>query len=169
VGDADEVVNKLIAKVMSEDRGDWLRTVKATREAIRQRLDRDRTLAGREISPPMLMAALEPHVAPDAIIALDTGDHTIWFNRIFRASRQTVTFSGKWRTMGYGLPAAVSAKLQYPDKEVTALVGDGSFLMTAMELSTVVKYDARIKIVVANNGALAAEQSKMAAAGATPF
>lgn len=169
VGDADEVVNKLIAKVTSEDRGDWLRTVKATREAIRQRLDRDRTLAGREISPPMLMAALEPHVAPDAIIALDTGDHTIWFNRIFRASRQTVTFSGKWRTMGYGLPAAVSAKLQYPDKEVTALVGDGSFLMTAMELSTVVKYDARIKIVVANNGALAAEQSKMAAAGATPF
>ena len=100
---------------------------------------------------------------------LDTGDHTIWFNRIFRAAQQMVTFSGKWRTMGFGLPAAISAKLQYPHKQVTALAGDGSFLMTAMELSTLVKYDAPIKIIVANNGTLAAEQSKMTAAGLKPF
>lgn len=169
VGDAADVVDKLIAKVANKERDGWFRTVKETKDAIWRRLDRDRRLSGREISPPMLMAALEPHVAPDAIIAIDTGDHTIWFNRVFRATRQTVTFSGKWRTMGYGLPAALSAKLQFPDKEVTALVGDGSFLMTAMELSTLMKYGMPIKIVVANNGTLAAEQSKMAAAGITPF
>ncbi len=169
VGDAAKVVNKLISKIASNDRADWLKTVKETKDAIWRRLDRERQPVGRDISPPMLMAALEPHIAPDAIVALDTGDHTIWFNRVFRATRQTVTFSGKWRTMGYGLPAALSAKLQFPDKEVTALVGDGSFLMTAMELSTLVKYDMPVKIIVANNGTLAAEQSKMAAAGITPF
>jgi len=168
-GDAAEVASRLIAKVASKDRADWFNSVRETKAAIWRRLDRERQPAGREISPPMLMAALESSIAPDAIIALDTGDHTIWFNRVFRATRQTVTFSGKWRTMGYGLPAALSAKLQFPDKEVTALVGDGSFLMTAMELSTLVKYDIPVKIIVANNGTLAAEQSKMAAAGITPF
>jgi len=169
VGDAAEVVSSLISKVSSKDRADWSRTVKETKAAVWRRLDRERQPVGRAISPPMLMAALEQHIVPDAIIALDTGDHTIWFNRVFRATRQTVTFSGKWRTMGYGLPAALSVKLQFPDKAVTALVGDGSFLMTAMELSTLAKYGLPIKIIVANNGTLAAEQSKMTAGGIAPF
>ncbi len=169
VGDAAEVVNLLIPKITRNDRAEWLNTVRETKEAILRRLDRERKSVGQTISPQTLMAALEQHIAPDAIIALDTGDHTIWFNRIFRAKRQMATFSGKWRTMGFGLPAAISAKLQYPNKEVTALVGDGSFMMTSMELSTLVKYKTPIKIIVANNGALAAEKSKMTAAGLTPY
>jgi thiamine pyrophosphate-dependent acetolactate synthase large subunit-like protein len=71
--------------------------------------------------------------------------------------------------MGYALPAAISSKLHYPEKEVTALVGDGSFMMTFMELSTLMKYQTPIKIIVANNAALAAEKSKMIAAGLKPF
>jgi pyruvate dehydrogenase (quinone)/pyruvate oxidase len=169
VGDAAEVVRLIIPKITPNDRTEWFNKVKNTKEAIIRKLDRERKSAGPIITPQTLLAALEQHIAPDAIISLDTGDHTIWFNRVFRAKQQMVTFSGKWRTMGFGLPAALSVKLQYPDKEVTALVGDGSFLMTSMELSTLVKYNTPIKIIVANNGMLAAEKNKMIAAGLKPY
>ncbi|WP_276353071.1 thiamine pyrophosphate-binding protein [Cohnella caldifontis] len=169
VGDAAEVVRLLIPKITHTYRSEWLNQVKETKSALMRRLDRERRPGGRTITPQALMAALETYVAPDGIIALDTGDHTIWFNRIFRAQGQSVLFSGKWRTMGFGLPGAISAKLHFPNKEVTALAGDGSFLMTSMELSTVVKYQTPIKIIVANNGTLAAEQSKMAKAGIQPY
>ncbi|MEX2462563.1 MAG: thiamine pyrophosphate-binding protein [Paenibacillaceae bacterium] len=169
VGDAAEVVNLLIHKISRNEHVEWLDKVRKTKNVITQMLDRERQSVDHTISPQALMAAMEQSIAADAIITLDTGDHTIWFNRIFRAKQQMVTFSGKWRTMGYGLPAAISAKLQYPEKEVTALVGDGSFMMTSMELSTLVKYNAPIKIIVTNNGTLAAEKSKMIAAGLKPY
>ena len=169
VGDAAEVIDQLLPKLSRPDRTDWLGAIRSTREAIALKLDLERRPSGQAITPQALMAALEKSVAPDAIIALDTGDHTIWFNRMFQAQQQTILFSGKWRTMGFGLPAAISAKLQYPDKQVTALAGDGSFLMTAMELSTLVRYQTPVKIIVANNGTLAAEKSKMTAAGLQPY
>ncbi len=169
VGDAAEVVNLITPKIFRNEHVEWLNKIRNTRGVMIERLDRERQTSGQTISPQALMAALEKSIAADAIITLDTGDHTIWFNRIFRAKQQMVTFSGKWRTMGYALPAAISSKLQYPEKEVTALVGDGSFMMTLMELSTLMKYQTPIKIIVANNATLAAEKSKMIAAGLKPF
>lgn len=169
VGDAVEMIDLLNARVRRQERAEWKHEVKNTKQQITRSLDQARELVSPTISPQALMAALESFIAPDAIIALDTGDHTIWFNRFFRAKQQSVTFSGKWRTMGYGLPAAISAKLHFPNKEVTALTGDGSFMMTSMELSTLVKYNTPIKIIVANNGTLAAEQSKMSKAGLNPY
>jgi pyruvate dehydrogenase (quinone)/pyruvate oxidase len=169
VCDAAEGAQLLAAKISGRDRAPWRDQIKAVREAIRRKLDGERKPAGHTVTPQALMAALEQHVAADGIIALDTGDHTIWFNRIFRAEKQMILFSGKWRSMGFALPAAISAKLQYPGKEVTALTGDGSFLTTAMELATLVKYQVPVKIIVANNGVYAAELSKMTAAGYQPY
>jgi acetolactate synthase I/II/III large subunit len=54
--------------------------------------------------------------------------------------------------MGYGVPAAVSAKLAAPDREVVAVAGDGGFLMTGQELETAVRYGAKITVVVFRNG-----------------
>jgi len=169
VGDAAEAARLLAEKTVPGRRNEWAERVQAVREAIRQRLDAERKPAGRAITPPMLMAALERHAAGDGIIALDTGDHTIWFNRIFRAEQQTILFSGKWRSMGFALPASLAAKLEHPDRQVTALAGDGSFLTTAMELATLVKYQLPVKIIVANNGMYAIEKNKMAEAGLQPY
>jgi len=169
VGDAAEAARLLAEKIHSGKRAAWAQRVQTVRQAIRQRLDAERKPASRVITPPSLMAALEQHVSRDGIIAVDTGDHTIWFNRMFRAEKQTILFSGKWRSMGFALPAALAAKLQYPDKQVTALAGDGSFLTTAMELATLAKYQVPIKIIIANNGVYAIEKNKMAEAGMQPY
>lgn len=169
VGDAAHLLPLLYEKVIPGQRGAWHEQLMNTKEAIVQGLNKERQSTGSVITPPALMAALEAHLASDAIIALDTGDHTLWFNRIFQAHGQDVTFSGKWRTMGYGLPAGLSAKIHHPHRQVTVITGDGSFMMTMMELSTLVKYNLPLKIIIANNQTLAAEKSKMSASGVTPF
>jgi acetolactate synthase-1/2/3 large subunit len=54
--------------------------------------------------------------------------------------------------MGYGVPAAVAAKLLHPERDVVAIAGDGDFLMTGQELATAVQYDAAVVVLVVNNG-----------------
>jgi pyruvate oxidase len=167
--DANDIVPIIVEKIGNAKREEWLQEIKQTKKNIINVLNQERQSGSSTISPPCLLACLEEYIDDDAIISLDTGDHTIWFNRIFRATQQQVLFSGKWRTMGFGLPAAISAKLHEPDKQVVALIGDGSFAMTMMELSTMVKYNVPVKIIVANNGSLAAEKSKMKMEGILPF
>ncbi len=121
------------------------------------------------VKPSTLMTVLDRLVDNDAIVTLDTGEHTIWFNRSFRAEGQLPLFSGKWRTMGYGLPAAVAAKLTFPDRQVVAIVGDGGLMMNLGELMTMVEYELPITVIVVNNHALGLEEVKMQRAGMTPF
>jgi acetolactate synthase-1/2/3 large subunit len=54
--------------------------------------------------------------------------------------------------MGYGLPAAIAAKLEHPDRTVVCFAGDGCFLMTGQEFATAVQYQANLIVVVVNNG-----------------
>jgi thiamine pyrophosphate-dependent acetolactate synthase large subunit-like protein len=61
--------------------------------------------------------------------------------------------SGVWNAMSYGFPTAMVAKMQFPDRQVVALVGDGAFLMTIGDLPTAVEYGANVLIVVLNDGA----------------
>jgi len=121
------------------------------------------------VRPEAVMDTLHRIVQEDAVIALDTGEHTIWFNRAFRAAQQFPLFSGKWRTMGYGLPAAIAAKLHDPSRQVVAIVGDGGLQMTLGELATLAEQNLAISIILLDNGSLGLEEWKMATQGYTPF
>ncbi|MED1854508.1 thiamine pyrophosphate-binding protein [Brevibacillus borstelensis] len=121
------------------------------------------------IKPETLMHALSQVVDDNAIIALDTGEHSIWFNRAFRGTAQFPIFSGKWRTMGYGLPAAIAAKLNNPDRQVVAIVGDGGLQMTAGELMTAAAHNLSFPLIVVNNKTLGLEEWKMVQTGLAPF
>lgn len=117
----------------------------------------------------ILMEKLAVVVKPDAIVAVDTGEHTIWFNRMFQAESQTPLFSGKWRTMGFGLPASIAAKLTMPDRQVVAIVGDGCLHMTLGELTTLAEQKLAVTLIVVNNRTLGLEEQKMKASGYDPF
>lgn len=121
------------------------------------------------VRPEQLIRAIQLAVNEDAIIAVDTGEHTIWFNRMFRATRQLPLFSGKWRTMGYALPAGIAAKLVRPDKQVVVLTGDGGIQMNLAELMTLKQLGLTVTIVISNNQSLGLEEVKMAAEGYAPF
>lgn len=91
----------------------------------------------------------------DAVVTTDVGQHQMWVAQFFpfKNHGQLVT-SGGLGTMGFGIPAAIGAKLAAPDKTVVAFVGDGGFQMTNQEMAILEEYNLDIKIVIINNGTL---------------
>jgi acetolactate synthase-1/2/3 large subunit len=90
-----------------------------------------------------------------AIIVTDVGQHQMWTAQYYKVSEPgTFITSGGLGTMGFGLPAAIGAKLARPDREVWAIVGDGGFQMTQAELQTMVQEDVKVNVAIINNGYL---------------
>ena len=91
----------------------------------------------------------------DAVVVTDVGQHQMWEAQYYRhdTPRSLIT-SGGLGTMGFGVPAAIGAKIARPEAEVWAIVGDGGFQMTQAELCTAAQEDIKINIAVINNGYL---------------
>ena len=90
---------------------------------------------------------------PDtAIITNGAGNYAAWLHRYYRYKSYRTQLAPTSGTMGYGLPAAISAKLNHPEREVICLAGDGCFQMNGQEFGTAVQYGANIIVIIANNG-----------------
>ena len=90
---------------------------------------------------------------PDAIICNGAGNFSSWWHRYWHYAAQPSQLAPTAGAMGYGVPAAVAAKLRAPDRPVVALAGDGDFMMNGQELATAVQHDADILVLVIDNGA----------------
>lgn len=88
----------------------------------------------------------------DAIICNGAGNNSGWLHRFFHYRQYKTQLAPTSGTMGYGVPAAIAAKLRYPDRCVVAFAGDGDFMMNGQELATAMQYQANIIIIVVNNG-----------------
>jgi acetolactate synthase-1/2/3 large subunit len=99
-----------------------------------------------------IFAGLGNLVPPDTIVCNGAGNYAAWLHRFHRHRRLHTQLAPTSGAMGYGLPAAIAAKLTCPDREVICVAGDGCFLMTAQELATAVQYDAAIVVIVVDNG-----------------
>jgi acetolactate synthase-1/2/3 large subunit len=108
-----------------------------------------------EIKPQAVMRELGALTNGEALIVTDVGQHQMWAAQFYpyHRARQWIT-SGGLGTMGFGLPAAMGAKLALPHEQVVAIVGDGGFQMTNQELATAVQYDIPFKVLIMNNGYL---------------
>ena len=91
---------------------------------------------------------------PGGILTADVGQNQIWAARSFRLVGGRFLTSGGMGTMGYAIPAAIGAKTAAPERQVTAVCGDGSFQMSMMELATMRQHDIGVKLVVFANGRL---------------
>lgn len=88
----------------------------------------------------------------NVIITTGVGQHQMWAAQHFRwRYPQSMVTSGGLGTMGFGLPAAIGAKVAAPAKTVVDIDGDASFSMTAMELATASQYNIGVKVLVLNN------------------
>jgi len=106
------------------------------------------------IYPQRLVADVRQSVEGKGIIALDNGVYKIWFARNYKArSPNTVLLDNALATMGAGLPSAIAAKLVYPDRSVTAICGDGGFLMNSQELETAVRLGLHIVVIILRDNA----------------
>jgi acetolactate synthase I/II/III large subunit len=94
---------------------------------------------------------LRDRLPPDAIVCNGAGNFTIWIHRYYRFREFRTQLAPTSGSMGYGPPAAVLAKRQFPDRVVVALAGDGDFLMNGQEFATAVQYDIPVIMVVLDN------------------
>lgn len=95
---------------------------------------------------------LSRHLPEDAILTNGAGNYAAFLHRYFRWKRYGTQLAPTSGSMGYGLPAAIAAKLAHPDRLAICLAGDGCLQMTVTELSTAAQYGAPIIVIVANNG-----------------
>ncbi|MDA7441337.1 biosynthetic-type acetolactate synthase large subunit [Candidatus Pseudothioglobus singularis] len=107
------------------------------------------------IKPQSVIEALYEVTKGKAIVTSDVGQHQMWAAQYypFDEPRQWIN-SGGLGTMGFGLPAAMGAKLAKPEKDVACVTGEGSIQMMLQELSTMLQYATPVKIVNLNNGYL---------------
>ena len=99
-----------------------------------------------------VIATLRRVLPPDAIIANGAGNFAIWVHRFYRYRQFGTELAPTSGSMGYGVPAAIAAKLVHPKRTVVAFAGDGCFLMTGQEFATAMQYDAPVIFIVVNNG-----------------
>src|SRR5258706_6881570 len=112
--------------------------------------------SNKGFGPTGALAVLREVLPGDGIMTCDVGAHTHLIGQMWRTPAPGLQImSNGWSTMGFGLPAAIAAKLNFPEKDVCAVVGDGGFLMTAGELATAVRYNIKIVIVLLTDNDLA--------------
>ena len=132
----------------SADREGWFKQVMAWNK------DKPFSYTNSEkvIKPQYVVESIYDVTEGEAIITTDVGQHQMWAAQFyrFRHPRQFIS-SGGMGTMGFGLPAAMGAKLGRPDKEVFSISGDGSILMNIQELCTCVQYRVGVKVAILNN------------------
>ncbi len=106
------------------------------------------------IYPGVIMDAMNAVLDDSAIVASDVGNCQMWARTYRRiATPESFMQSGVWNAMSYGLPTAIVAKMEFPQRDVVALAGDGAFLMTIGDLPTAAEYGANVLVVILNDGA----------------
>jgi acetolactate synthase-1/2/3 large subunit len=91
-------------------------------------------------------------VPPDTIVTNGAGNYTAWLHRFWRSHVFPSQLAPTSGAMGYGVPAAVAAKLVAPERTVVCFSGDGDFLMSGQELATAVQYELPLLVLVVDNG-----------------
>jgi acetolactate synthase I/II/III large subunit len=110
---------------------------------------------GSVIKPQAVIETLCDVTAGNAFVTSDVGQHQMFAAQYYRFNKPNRWInSGGLGTMGFGLPAAMGIKLNFPDDDVACVTGEGSIQMNIQELSTCLQYDLPVKIVNLNNGAL---------------
>ncbi|KAH9909211.1 acetolactate synthase [Xylariomycetidae sp. FL2044] len=156
-GDVATNVQKLLPhvnKTTMDDRKDWFSKIKTWKEKWPMN-NFERTERPGAIKPQALIEELSNLTADrkhETIIATGVGQHQMWTAQHFRWRHpRTMVTSGGLGTMGYGLPAAIGAKVARPDALVIDIDGDASFNMTLTELSTAAQFNIGVKVIVLNN------------------
>ena len=131
------------------DDGDRAR-IEAARQSYLAFVDQPRD-EGETLRMDKVMTFLRRRLPPDAIITNGAGNYTVWAQRNYQFRRPQTQLAATNGSMGYGVPAAIAAKLLRPKSPVVAFAGDGCFLMSGQELATAMRYRLNVIVIVVNN------------------
>ena len=156
VGDVKQTLPMLTEMVSAQDHSAWIAEFRACDKVEEQKIISQalHPTSGR-IRMGEAVRKVSDAAPKDTIVVTDVGQHQMFAARYCRyTTPRTLITSGGLGTMGYGLPAAVGAKLGCPDRQVVLFVGDGGLQMNIQELATIMQSHVGVKIVLLNNNYL---------------
>lgn len=149
IGDVKEVLKRLNERIEEHRHDEWDAAVKELKEKYPLKYNTE------GLSGPYVVEEVYRQTKGDAIIVTEVGQHQMWAAQYYKYSKpRTLLTSGGLGTMGYGLGAALGAKMGNPDKTVINIAGDGCFRMNMNEIATAARYNIPIVQVVINNHVL---------------
>jgi acetolactate synthase-1/2/3 large subunit len=147
VGDARQVLRRLVTAVATKQHGAWQEEIRA--------LVRPRSTPYQDLSPESILSALHEATRGVCTIVTDVGQHQMWIAKLFPYRRpNTHITSGGLGSMGFSVPAAMGVHLARPEEPVWSLSGDGGFQMNMAEMATMVQEGLPVKLGIFNNGYL---------------
>ncbi len=154
VGDVGQVLEQMLKRAReldfpanSQQTQNWLKRINRWREDYPLVVPEPQGI----LSPQEVIVEIGRQ-APNAYYTTDVGQHQMWAAQFLKNGPRRWMSSSGLGTMGYGLPAAMGAKVALPQEEVICISGDGSFQMNLQELGTLAQYGINVKTVIINNG-----------------
>ena len=156
LGDAKKVLSQLVGQVGEAHHDEWLATFERPDAVEYEKVVRDEVFPTEGL---LNMGEVARRVSEasgnKAVLVTDVGQNQMLSSRYFKFSEsRSIVTSGGLGTMGFGLPAAIGAKIGAPDRQVCLFVGDGGLQMTVQELGTILEYKVPVKIILLNNNFL---------------
>ncbi len=155
LGDIKQSLPMITERISKADHSDWLNEFKVCENIEREKIIEP---AIAHNGAHLKMGEVVDAVArqfEDAVLVTDVGQQQMFASKYFRFKRtRSIITSGGLGTMGFGLPAAIGAKIGVPERDVCLFVGDGGLQMTLQELATIYQSKAGVKIILMNNGYL---------------
>ena len=149
IGNLKDVLHDLNEKLVPQHHDEWMKQIGEMKAKYPLFYDKDR------LTCPMVIEKLDQLTKDDAIIVTDVGQHQMWAAQYYTFSKpRTLLTSGGLGTMGYGLGAAIGAKVAFPKRQVINIGGDGCFRMNMNELATASRYNIPIVEIVIDNRVL---------------
>lgn len=155
-GDAREVLEKLLPLIKPADHSEWLKTFDVCDEVEQEKVVK-REVYRTEGTMTMgeVVNKVSTATGDRAVLVTDVGQNQMFSSRYFRYTEpKSILTSGGLGTMGFGLPAAIGAKMGAPERTVCFFTGDGGLQMTIQELGTIMEYGTDVKIILLNNNFL---------------
>ena len=155
VGDTTHALQMLIPHLSRNEDRSFIEKAQKRMLEWAERMETRGTADSMPMKPQVVAWELGKRLKENAVVACDSGTIATWWARQIPVRRgQLHSVSGTLASMACGFPYAIAAQVAYPDRQVVAFVGDGGFSMLMAELSTCVKYNLPVKVVVIKNNTL---------------
>ena len=149
IGDVKVILRKLNARLDPVNHDEWIAHIERMKDMYPLRYDKN-VLTG-----PFIVQTINEVTGGDAVIVTEVGQHQMWAAQYYQYRQpRTLLTSGGLGTMGYGLGAAIGAKMGCRDKTVINIAGDGCFRMNMNEIATATRYNIPVVEVIVNNHVL---------------
>ncbi|HEX4372608.1 MAG TPA: thiamine pyrophosphate-dependent enzyme [Puia sp.] len=169
-GDVKQTLQALLPKINQHNGKSFLQLAQQKMTEWKITLSKLEKSPSSPIKPEFVASEVSKLLAEDALLAFDTGAHTVFSARHIQSkSKQQLAVCGNLASMAPGLPYAIAAQIAYPNRQCVAMVGDGGFTMLMAEMATAVLYELPVKIIIFKNNQLSMDRFEQEEMGSKDY